>query len=129
MFWERNIEDVIHTAAYMVGGTEAAVFRLPDMALLLHVRPDDADAAQRAAAIAAFEELIRQVNGKDAVIEVVAEDATQSRVLPYAGHRPQYCLIAFPSSGSAAEAVVAVIVRCADDRDAARQLERLQGLL
>jgi hypothetical protein len=129
MFWSKRIEDVVQVAAYMVGATEAAVFRRPDMALLVHIRPDEADAALRAAAIAAFKELIEQTNGKDAVIEGDAGFAAQSHVLPYAGYRPQYCLIAFPSDGCAADAVVAVIVRCADDREAARKLERLEGIL
>jgi hypothetical protein len=131
MFWNWSTEDVVQFAAYMVGGTDVAVFRLPDMTLLEHIRNDDSDAAQRSAAIGAFKELIELANGKDGVIEinVDAEGPTPSRVLQYAGYRAQYCLIVRPAGGLIANMVVAVIARCANEPDAARRMEHMQGIL
>src|SRR5882672_3084873 len=73
------ITDLLTTQAVTVVGTEAVSFLIdrgePQLGLfrlITHIRPDESDAATRAAAIAAFQDIIRPcvMQGKDGAIEV-----------------------------------------------------------
>ncbi|HEX8913589.1 MAG TPA: hypothetical protein VF796_14620, partial [Humisphaera sp.] len=87
------LNELLTTQAVTVGGTEAAGFKLEPgdggavaIRPVAHVRPDEATAQARAAAIAAFQDLIKPCaeQNRDGAIEVAAADASG---------QPQYCLI------------------------------------
>jgi hypothetical protein len=125
---DRSLQHLVHFVASQVGATEAAAFRLPELALAFHIRPDEAGVEQRAAAIAAFRELVRPCvdSGKDGVFEIEGICEQQPSVLTYAGYRPQYCLIWLPTGHILQNAVVAIVTRCSDQQEAIGLLQRLR---
>src|SRR5688572_27381406 len=106
--------------AVAVGGTEAVAFGVErpssELRLLVHIRPDNSDAATRAAAVATFEELIAPCvrEGVNGVIQVGERDGA----LP-----PLFCLVSIVREARPrmdATGAVAIITRC-DDADVAGQ--------
>lgn len=83
-----------------------------------HLRPDDSDAATRAAAIKAFQEIIAPCvqQGKDGAIEVGAPDAGE----------PQYCLVTLLRNEGQVVAAAAVITRARDVERARQRLVSMQ---
>ncbi len=124
------VTDLLATQAVTVVGTEAAAFLVerittdaqgnPAVAFkdIAHIRPDESDAATRAAALKAFKELIVRcvVEGKDGAIEV--GPANQD-------NEPQYCLITLLRDGAEIVAVSAVVTRC---RNADLSRQRLSSM-
>jgi hypothetical protein len=121
------IKGLLKAQAMMVAATEAAAFLVepqqdqqePQLRLIEHIRADNSSPETRAAAIAAFQQLIKPVlaQGKDgAIIELqTGEGGT--------GIEPQFCLIT-PLKGIPAQvvAVTAVITRCLDVKRAQQRL-------
>lgn len=105
------LTDLLTTQAVTVAGTEAAGFLIergePQFSLrpIAHIRPDDSDAQTRAAAVQAFQEIIRPcvAQGKDGAIEV--GPANQD-------NESQFCLVTLLRDGADLVAVSAVITRC-----------------
>jgi hypothetical protein len=115
------ISDLLTTQAVMVAGTEAAAFLVekgeagPALRPVSHVRPDNSNAQTRAAAVAAFQEIILACLGqaKDGAIEIsTAENSPE----------PQFCLVTLLRVDAQTVAATAVITRC---RDAERARQRL----
>ena len=125
------VTDLLATQAVTVVGTEAAAFLVdrigtdpsgqPAVAFkdLAHIRPDDSDAAARAAALKAFKELIVRcvIEGKDGAIEVGP---------PNQENEPQYCLITLLRDGAEIVAVSAVVTRCRNGELARQRLSSMQ---
>lgn len=115
------INDLLTTQAVMVAGTEAAGFAVekgeqgPALRLIAHIRPDESTAEMRAAAITAFQELLKPciAQGRDGAIEIQSGDNAPE---------PQYCLITLLRADGQLVAATAVITRC-------RNLERAQQRL
>jgi len=115
------VNDLLTTQAVMVAGTEAAGFVLekkeggPGLRAIAHIRPDNSSAETRAAAIAAFTEIIKPcvTQGKDGAIEISSADNHPE---------PQFCLVTLLRADGEVVAVSAVITRC-------RNLERAQQRL
>jgi RND family efflux transporter MFP subunit len=115
------INDLLTTQAVMVAGTEAAGFATEageqgaTLRLIAHIRPDESTAEMRAAAIAAFQELLKPciAQGRDGAIEIQSGDNAPE---------PQYCLITLLRADGQLVAATAVITRC-------RNLERAQQRL
>jgi multidrug efflux pump subunit AcrA (membrane-fusion protein) len=118
------INDLLTTQAVVVAGTEAAAFLLekgqsgPSLRTLSHIRPDNSSAQTRAAAIAAFQEIIVAcVNQtKDGAIEISAADNSPE---------PQFCLVTLLRQEGQIVAACAVITRC---RNAERARQRLVSM-
>ncbi|WP_428937107.1 efflux RND transporter periplasmic adaptor subunit [Fontivita pretiosa] len=144
------IHDLILTQAQLVAGTEAAAFLIEPAAAaqpapesaqdgadpaaqqapardgftlkpIAHIRPDNSDAETRAAAIQAFQEIIRPcvAQNKDGAIAI---DGTHD------GSEQQYCLVTLLRAEGNPVAVSAVITR-SRDLDRARQRLELMNLV
>jgi RND family efflux transporter MFP subunit len=119
------IKDLLTTQAVTVAGTEAAGFVIErgdkqfTLRPIAHIRPDESDAQTRAAALAAFQEIIRPcvLQGKDGAIEV--GPANQE-------NEPQYCLVTLLRADVEIIAVSAVITRCLDVNRARQRLMSMQ---
>jgi multidrug efflux pump subunit AcrA (membrane-fusion protein) len=87
---------------------------------IAHIRPDNASAEVRAAAISAFQDLIRPCieQQKDGAIEVAPPDRPQGEA--------QYCLITLLRNEGEVVAVSAVIARCLDLERAQQRLVSMQ---
>lgn len=118
------IHDLVYTQATVVAGTEAAAFLIEpaqdgskgfNLKAAAHIRPDDSDPDTRAAALAAFQDIMKPCvqQGKDGAIQI---DGTGD------GSDSQYCLVTLLRSEGNVVAASAVITR-------ARDLERAQKLL
>ncbi len=118
------VNDLVTTQAVVVAGTEAAGFivetRDGTMTLraIAHIRPDNSNAETRAAAITAFQELLRPclVQGKEAAIQIEQADGQ---------NEPQFCLVTPLRSDDQIVAASAVITRC---RNHERALQRLVSM-
>jgi RND family efflux transporter MFP subunit len=123
------VEDLLRTQAVVVAGTEAAGFlieRRPDadssesmLRLVAHIRPDASTADTRAAAVAAFREIIQPclAGAKDGAIEIQAGDNAPE---------PQFCLVTLLRSEGEIVAASAVITRCMDLERAQQRLTSMQ---
>lgn len=118
------IHDLVYTQATVVAGTEAAAFLIEpaqdgskgfNLKAAAHIRPDDSDPDTRAAALAAFQDIMKPCvqQGKDGAIQI---DGTGD------GSDSQFCLVTLLRSEGNVVAASAVITR-------ARDLERAQKLL
>lgn len=121
------IKGLLKAQAVMVAGTEAAAFLVepqqdqkePTLRLIEHIRSDNSSPETRAAAVAAFQAIIKPVlaQGKEgAIIELqTGEGGT--------GIEPQFCLVT-PLRGIPAQvvAVTAVITRALDLKRAQQRL-------
>jgi hypothetical protein len=87
-----------------------------------HVRPGDADASQRAAALAAFEDVVGPCvdAAEDRAVQVGADDGWWG---------PQYCLVTLERTDQRIVGAAAFIVRCLDEVDAASVLTRARRLI
>jgi RND family efflux transporter MFP subunit len=119
------INDLLQTQAVTVAGTEAAAFLLErneqgvGFRPIAHIRPDQSTAEVRAAAIQAFQDIVKPCvqQGKDGAIEVSGGNDA---------HEAQYCLVTLLRAEGEVVAVSAVITRC---RDFERARQRLQSML
>ena len=87
--------------------------------LLAHERGDDSDAQTRAAAISAFQDLVKPCveQGKDGAIDLgMVGDSSES----------QFCLITLLRSDGQPVAVSAVIARCLDVNRATQRLSSMK---
>jgi RND family efflux transporter MFP subunit len=115
------INDLLTAQAVVVAGTEAAGFIVErteqgqTLRNIAHVRPDESTPETRAAAISAFQEIVKPCvqQQKDGAIEVQGGDASSEA---------QYCLVTLLRAEGEIIAVSAVITRC-------RNLERAQQRL
>ena len=113
------LNDMLTVQAVTVAGTEAAAFVIdrnqPQFTLqaVAHIRPDNSDAPTRAAAVAAFQQLVRPcvTEGKDAALEVGPPNTQEER---------QYLLATLLRTETEIVAISAVITRCRN-MDLARQ--------
>jgi RND family efflux transporter MFP subunit len=120
------LENLLRTQAAVVAGTEAAGFLIEKaeqgespLRLIAHIRTDNSSAETRAAAIAAFQKIIRPSleQGKDAAIEIqTGETNTES----------QFCLVTLLRRDAEVVAVTAVITRCRDIERAQQRLGSMQ---
>jgi multidrug efflux pump subunit AcrA (membrane-fusion protein) len=124
------INDLIATQATVVAGVEAAGFLIEQQAAqeggetpftlksVAHLRPDG-NAEQRAAAIAAFAEVIKPCvsAGKDGAVPVGEPDASGDL---------QYCLVTLLRNEGNVVAASAVIARCRDLERARQRLISMQ---
>lgn len=119
------INDLLTTQAIVVAGTEAAAFLLergangPSLRSVAHMRPDNSNAQTRAAALAAFQEIITACiqQSRDGAIEISAGEASAPD--------PQFCLVTLLRHEGQIVAASAVITRC---RDAERARQRLVSM-
>lgn len=121
------LNSLLTTQAVMVAGTEAAGFLIEGASAeqqfslrpIAHIRPDNSDADTRAAALAAFQELVHPcvTQGKDGAIEVST---------PTDGSEAQFCLITLLRSDGNLVAVSAVITRCLNLERARQRLTSMQ---
>lgn len=138
------VHDLLQTQAVTVAGTEAAAFLIErgaapppaegedadgaaaqdgngTLALrpIAHIRPDQSTPEIRAAAIQAFQDIVKPCvqQAKDGAIEVSGGNDA---------HEAQYCLVTLLRSEGEIVAVSAVITRC---RDLERARQRLQSML
>jgi hypothetical protein len=118
------IHDLVYTQATLVAGTEAAAFLIEpaqeggkgfNLKPAAHIRPDESDAETRAAALAAFQEIMAPCvqQGKDGAIQI---DGSAD------GGESQFCLVTLLRNEGNIVAASAVITR-------ARDLDRAQKLL
>ena len=116
------ITELITMQAVVVAGTEAAGFGIEPAAdggfnlqTIAHIRPDNSSPETRAAAINAFQEIVRPciLQNKNGAIEIGSPDESIE---------PQFCLVTLLRSEGQLVAVSAVITRC-------RDLERAQQRL
>ncbi|HYO10058.1 MAG TPA: HlyD family efflux transporter periplasmic adaptor subunit [Tepidisphaeraceae bacterium] len=125
------INDLIHTQAVVVAGTEAAGFLIerttddkgePQFGLrpIAHIRPDNSSAETRAAAITAFQGLVGQcvAQGKDGALEVGAAGGDMVDA--------QFCLVTLLRNDGEVVAASAVITRCRDTERAQQRLTSMQ---
>jgi multidrug efflux pump subunit AcrA (membrane-fusion protein) len=132
------INDLLTTQAVTVAGTEAAAFLLEQqqaehaaegegasaggttvtMRPIAHIRPDQSTAETRAAALAAFQDLIKPCvqQNRDGAIELGA---------PADGGESQFCLVTLLRNEGQVVAASAVITRC---RDLDRARQRLMSM-
>ncbi len=120
------VQDLLTTQAVVVAGTEASGFIVEksaeDFTLrpIAHIRPDQSNAETRAAAIAAFQEIIRPCieQNKDGAIEITAssDDAGES----------QFCLVTLLRNEGEIVAASAVITRCRNIERAQQRLMSMQ---
>lgn len=118
------VNDLVTTQAVVVAGTEAAGFIVEQrdgvitLRPIAHIRPDNSNAETRAAAITAFQELLRPciVQGKEAAIQIEQTDGNTE---------PQFCLVTPLRSDDQIVAASAVITRC---RNHERALQRLVSM-
>jgi hypothetical protein len=109
-----NLEELLHKMAADVGATEAAAFAVePDFfdgqrrETLMHVRPDLSDDVIRAAAVAAFKDIVMPClqQEKDGAIEI-ARSANETGT--------QFCLVTLARRAEKVVGVGTFIVRCRD---------------
>jgi len=124
------VKGLLKTQALMVAATEAAAFLVeagkdskePSLRLIDHIRSDNSSAEVRAAAVAAFQEIIKPIlsqNKDGAIVELSANEGG-------AGAEPQFCLITPLRSDAQTVAVTAVIIRCMDLGRAKQRLLSMQ---
>jgi hypothetical protein len=112
------VKSLLKAQALMVAATEAAAFIVeaqtdknePALRLIDHIRPDNSTPEARAAAVTAFQQLIKPLlaQGKgDAIIELPSNEGGS-------GIEPQFCLVTPLRRESQIVAVTAVITRCMD---------------
>jgi RND family efflux transporter MFP subunit len=112
------VKSLLKAQALMVAATEAAAFIVeaqkdqnePSLRLIDHIRSDNSSPETRAAAVTAFQQLIKPLlaQGKDgAIIELPSGEGGS-------GIEPQFCLITPLRRESQIVAVTAVITRCMD---------------
>ena len=112
------VKSLLKAQALMVAATEAAAFLIeaqkdqnePALRLIDHIRSDNSTPEARAAAVTAFQQLIKPLlaQGKgDAIIELPSNEGGS-------GIEPQFCLITPLRRDSQIVAVTAVITRCMD---------------
>jgi len=112
------VKSLLKAQALMVAATEAAAFIIeaqkdskePALRLIDHIRSDNSSAEARAAAVAAFQQLIKPLlaQGKgDAIVELPSSEGGS-------GIEPQFCLITPLRRDAQIVAVTAVITRCMD---------------
>ena len=120
------INDLLHTQAVHVAGTEAAAFIIEpsqeggfNLKTIAHIRPDNSDAETRAAAISAFQEIVRPCveQGKDGAIQIGGSTTAAE---------PQFCLVTLLRNEGNVVAVSAVITRCRDIERAQQRLTPMQ---
>lgn len=121
------VTDLVTAQAVTVAGTEAAGFMLEkanesDITLrpIAHVRPDNSTAETRAAAVSAFQEIIKPCieQGKDGAIEINAADV--------GSQEPQFCLVTLLRAEGEIVAASAVITRCMNLERARQRLMSMQ---
>ena len=125
------VETLLTAQAVTVAGTEAAGFLIergqdesgkPAMGLrpLAHIRPDNSTPETRAAALQAFQDLVRPCveKGKDGAIEVGQPNDQR--------HELQFCLITLLRSEGQVVAASAVVTRCMDTERARQRLMSMQ---
>jgi hypothetical protein len=114
--------------AFAVAGTEAAAFSIKKpgrnriiLQPQLHIRPDESSAQVRAAAIAAFQEIVRPcvMQGKDGAIEIKLNDGAAD---------PQFCLVTLVRNMYGIVGADAVITRCKNAQMACDRLRTMQAL-
>ena len=118
------LDDLLTTQAVVVAGTEAAGFLIEKaeegftLRPVAHKRPDQSSPETRAAAIAAFQNLLRPcvVQQKDGAVEIGSPDENGE---------PQFCLVTLLRSEGQIVAVSAVITRC---RNVERARQRLMSM-
>lgn len=120
------VNDLVTTQIVVVAGTEAAGFVIESrdgqasMRAIAHVRPDNSNAEARAAAIKAFQEIIKPVVGQNKDAGIVQTDPGDHSV------EPQFCLITPLRSEGQIVAVSAVITRCLNLERAQQRLVSMQ---
>jgi multidrug resistance efflux pump len=117
------IEDLLKTQAVVVAGTEAAAFLLekrqdqkdPALRPIAHIRADNSSAETRAAAVTAFQQIIKPCidQAKDGAIELPGGEV---------GVEPQFCLVTLLRREAEIVAVTAVITRCINVERAQQRL-------
>ena len=119
----------LRRVARLVNGTEAFGFETKEqegrthLTLVLHIRPGSNDPHVRKDAAEAAEKLVRPciARGVDEAIQTYGEEPEQ-----------QYCLVRLLYEVAPVEqlrAVVAIIARCSDKKDAMTRLEKLRTLI
>ncbi len=121
------IEDLLKTQAVVVAGTEAAAFLLekqkdqkdPALRPIAHIRADNSSAETRAAALAAFQTIVKPCleQGKDGAIELQTGEV---------GVEPQFCLATLLRRDGEIVAITAVITRCMNLERAHQRLMSMQ---
>jgi multidrug efflux pump subunit AcrA (membrane-fusion protein) len=119
------IHDLLTTQAVTVVATEAAAFLVEQsgdaqtLRNVAHIRPDNATAEVRAAALEAFQDLVRPciVQNKEGLIELGN---------PGEGNEPQFCLVTPLRQDGNVVAVTAVITRCMNMDRAKQRLMQMQ---
>jgi RND family efflux transporter MFP subunit len=124
------IEDLLKTQAVVVAGTEAAAFVVEkvteqkELGLrpISHIRSDNSNAETRAAAVSAFQQIIKPcvAQGKDGAIEIPSNESGT-------GVEPQFCLVTLLRAVTGEViAVTAVITRCLNMERAKQRLLSMQ---
>lgn len=123
------VNDLLTTQAVVVAGTEAAGFIIEpkqdgdkpgfELKAICHIRPDTSSAETRAAALSAFQEIVRPCieQGKDGAIQLSPESETVD---------PQFCLVTLLRSEGNVVAVSAVITRCPNQERATQRLMSME---
>lgn len=119
------IHDLLTTQAITVVATEAAAFLVENsgetqtLRNVAHIRPDNATPEVKAAALEAFQDLVRPciVQNKEGLIELGN---------PGEGAEPQFCLVTPLRQDGTVVAVTAVITRCMNMDRAKQRLMQMQ---
>lgn len=119
------INDLLTTQAVTVAGTEAAGFLIErsenafSLRPIAHIRPDEASPETRAAAIHAFQEIIRPcvTQNKHGAIEIGGNDGV---------NEPQFCLVTLLRNEGEIVAASAVITRCMNLERAKQRLMSME---
>jgi len=123
------VNDLLTTQAVVVAGTEAAGFLIEKREVsgqvqfglksIAHIRPDQSTPEIRAAAVNAFQEIIRPciAQAKDGAIEIQGGEA---------GAEPQFCLVTLLRNEGDIVAASAVITRCLNVERAQQRLMSMQ---
>lgn len=122
------MNDLIHTQAVVVAGTEAAAFIVegateegkPELRTVAHVRPDNVEDAVRRQALMAFREIVSQclAEDKDGALRTDAGSPGETD--------PQFCLVTILRQDDRPVAATAVITRCRDESRALQRLNTMQ---
>jgi len=120
------IHELVYHQAVVVAGTEAVALKItPDaenkfsLETIDHIRPDDSTPEIRAAAIEAFQKIIRPMIERNMNGMVHIEN-------PNDAAEPQWCLVTLLRSENAIVAATAVIARCRDQRAAEQRLASME---
>ena len=120
------INDLLTTQAVVVAGTEAAGFVLEagenntaSLRPIAHIRPDASTAEVRAAALGAFQDLVKPCieQNRDGAIQVA--EGTE-------GNEAQFCLVTLLRNDGQVVAASAVITRCLNVERARQRLTSMQ---